>query len=121
MTTVNSNIKLSKAMKKKVILRSLNKTPVVSYALKAAGVNWSTYNRWLERNPKFREDVEAIFQSYIDKSEDVVYEHLYDDKDELKVAMWLLPKLYPEKYGNHKTSNNTEGAEKPPEIKIDYV
>lgn len=91
-----------KTSRKKRVLEAMRYIPSIRGACNYVGLSRSLFDRWYERDEKFRQQVDDIKEDLKDYMEKRIHLDIYDEesKTSLQTIKWMLPKVYPEKYGN---------------------
>lgn len=81
-----------KVHKKKAFLNSLKlANGIISMAADSVGITRKTYYNWLEKDPKFKENVDEVMESVIDKVEGKLLTRINDD-DTTAIIFYLKTK-----------------------------
>lgn len=74
-----SSTKMTTRIKKRLFIESLEKNlGVLTPTFKTIGIHHQTYYNWLEKDPKFKQEVENIKEAAIDFVESKLYKNIMD-------------------------------------------
>ena len=93
---------------------------IIAPACKAVSINRTTYYDWMERDPAFAEEVEAIRQEQIDTVESALLNKI-EDGDTTAVIFYLKTKGKERGYSERTELTGRDGKDLIPDIRIEIV
>lgn len=79
-------------------------------ACENAGINYTTFLRWLDEKSEFCESVKKAEETGLDRIKDVQIQKILSN-DSWQSAAWWLERNYPDKYGKRENIDHTSKGE----------